>query len=152
MLLGLRNIVSSKEDWHYLIFYDIDRDITEHEKDMIEALFTVRKLSYMLYKTVNGYHIICLTPVNAFMWSEVFVALKQHFHSYYSGNVIRVSRKKDEVQKLVAINTTNGEVIPNLYNIYATRFSYEKMNWVRVTSKYLLVFDKYRTVKGENNE
>lgn len=146
-LIGLRNIVCTKEDWYYLIFYDIDNPITQEQIDKIDYVMQGAGVSYMLYKTKHGYHVVGITPLNAEYWADIFQSLKDTFHSYYSGNVIRLSRKKDEQQELIVCNTTYGEVIPNLYNLYCDRFGLKKLPWTRETSKYLLVFEKYRSVK-----
>lgn len=146
-LIGLRNITCTKEDWYYLVFYDIDKPITQYELELIDNKCGAHKLSYILYRTKNGYHFVSLTPVNAYDWGYIFTGIKEIFYSYYSGNVIRLSRKKDEIQELIVCNTTYGEVIPNLYNLYCDRFNLKKMSWNRETSKYLLVFEKYRSMK-----
>lgn len=146
-LIGLRNIVCTKEDWHYLLFYDIDKPITQKEIDYIDYVTDKYHISYLLYRTKHGYHVVGLTPLDIQKWALSFSALKYAFHSYYSGNVIRLSRKQDETQELITYNKQYGEIIPNLYNLYCDRFGLKKMAWNRETSKYLLVFEKYRSVK-----
>lgn len=146
-LIGLRNITCTKEDWYYLVFYDIDRPITQSEIDALDNYLQEKEISYVLYKTKHGHHLVCLSPINALYWGIIFTQIKGMFQSYYSGNVIRLSRKKDEIQELIVCNTTYGEVIPNLYNLYCDRFNLKKMPWNRETSKYLLVFEKYRSAK-----
>lgn len=146
-LIGLRHDVIAKDDIYYLIFYDIDHDITEDEIERIDYVMLKLKIAYMLIKTKNGYHIIGLSPLTAWQWSEVFLILKGMFHSYYGGIIIRLSRKKEEIQTLTAIKESYGEVIPNLYNLYASRFGLQKKEWKKEFAKYLLVFEKYRTEK-----
>src|SRR5574342_625639 len=80
-LLGLRNIVCTKDDWYYLVFYDIDREITEQEIEYIRETMFYYKISYILYKTKHGVHFIGLTPVNAEVWAKLFTALKNKFNS-----------------------------------------------------------------------
>lgn len=145
MLIGLRNIAQMANDFKELLFYDIDRQITLEELQKIKELMQQWNLSYILYSTKHGYHLVSLTPVNQMSWGSMFTQLKLLFNCYYSGKTIRLSRKKDETQTLIDLNTTNGEVIPNLYNIYATRFNYESMPWNKNTTKYLLHFEKYRS-------
>lgn len=143
-MLGLRHIVCTKEDWYYLLFYDIDKPITQNEIDKLDDIMEYYHCSYLLYKTKNGHHIVGLTPLNIEWYAKIFSNIKYLFNSYYSGDVIRLSRKKDEQQELIIKNTTYGEIIPNLYNLYASRFNYEKMPWIKETAKYLLVFERYR--------
>ena len=148
-ILGLRKPVCAKEDWYYLVFYDIDKEkeLTQSDLEQINMIMLTHKCSYLVYKTKHGYHIIGLTPLTAIQWANTFTALKFYFQSYYSGDTIRLSRKKDETQVLVRKVTEFGEVIPNLYNLYADRFNYPKLPWTRETAKYLLVFEKYRSEK-----
>jgi hypothetical protein len=145
-LLGLRHDVVKKEEIVYLLFYDIDTP----RDDIISVVDNVMKayaISYFLIKTKNGYHVIGLTPLSALKWARAFTDLQLLFNSYYGGIIIRLSRKPQEVQELLAYNFDYGEVIPNLYNLYAPRFNMEKRHWVKELAKYLLVFEKYRTDK-----
>lgn len=147
-LLGLRNIVCSKEDWHYLVFYDIDRPIGTLDIVAIDEIMQTNQIAYILYKSKSGVHFVGFTPVDALTWAMIFTQLKLRFKEYYSGNVIRISQKEGEVQQLIKLEISGREVIPNLYNLYAKRFSLPKMPWVKEGSKYLLVFEKYRSVKA----
>lgn len=146
-LIGLRHDIVGHEEIKYLLFYDIDRPVTQPELDNVDYLMNKFRIAYMLYRTKNGHHIIGLTPLDALKWSEIFTALKYIFHSYYGGVVIRLSRKKDEQQELITLNEHYGEVVPNLFNLYADRFGLKKKHWIKETSKYLLVFEKYRSMK-----
>jgi len=147
-LMGLRFDVVAKDDIYYVILYDIDKEqLDQHEIEAIDNIMHLHQISYLLYKTKNGYHIIGLTPLNNFQWSSVFGALKGTFHSYHGGVVIRLSRKPDENQVLIKLEETYGQVIPNLLNVFATRFGLQKKPWKKEFSKYLLVFETYRTEK-----
>lgn len=143
--IGLRFDVIAKDDVYYLLFYDIDADITPEQDAMIDRIMEVHNISYILYKTKGGYHLVGLTPLNIIQHASVFAQLKRVFNSYYGGVVIRLSRKRDEEQRLIRIVGWYGEVIPNLFNLYASRFGLQKKPWNKITSKYLLVFEKYRT-------
>ena len=145
-MIGVQNIVTTKDDWFYLCFYDIDRPITQAEIDGIDYLSNKSHISYLLYRTKHGTHYIGLTPLTAIDWALIFTELKNMFKGYYSGKVIRLSRKPDEEQILLVKNTQYGEVIPNLYNLWATRFNYNKLAWNMITGKYVLVFEKYRSM------
>lgn len=146
-LIGLRNITCTKEDWYYLVFYDFDKPLTQTEIDEIDNTMHNWEISYILYRTKHGFHLVGLSPVTSSVWGSLFGYLKDLFHEYYAGQTIRLSRKKDEIQELIVCNTTYGEVIPNLYNLYCDRFNLKKMPWNRETSRYLLVFEKYRSMK-----
>jgi hypothetical protein len=148
-MLGLRHIVCAKEDWYYLVFYDIDKnnELSTNDLKIIDNIMAINSISYMIIKTKHGYHIIGLTPIAIIKHATVFMKLKTLFNSYYSGDVIRLSLKEGEHQELVMMELSYGEVIPNLYNLYAKRFNYEKRPWIKETSKYLLVFEKYRSLK-----
>lgn len=146
--IGLRHDVVMKDDIEYLLFYDIDQqELKQHELEQIDAMMKLHCLSYILYKTKNGYHVVGLTPMNVFTWASIFGAFKGVFHSYYGGIIIRLSRKPDEQQVLIQLEESYGEVIPNLYNLFCSRFNLQKKPWIKETSKHLLVFEKYRTEK-----
>lgn len=144
-LKGLRHDVITKQGIMYLVFYDIDKPITQNELDKLDDTMKEHKLAYMLIKTKHGHHLIGLTPVDAYRWGYIFTQLSEMFNGYYGGVIIRLSLKEDETQELLVRNTSYGEVIPNLSNIYANRFGYEKLEWTRQTAQYLLIFEKYRT-------
>lgn len=146
MLLGLRNIAQMKDGFRELLFYDIDRPVGINDVGFIESMCRDSRLSYILFTTKHGAHFICLTPLIRTRWAMLFDTLELHFGSYYSGKTIRISRKKDEMQNLLSINTEYGEVIPNLYNLYASRFNQPKMPWNKEDTKYLLHFEKYRSL------
>lgn len=149
MLLGLRNTAQMKDGFRELLFYDIDSNAdidTIGWLNEIDNICSWSKLSYIVYKTKHGYHFVCFTPLIPSRWGMLFEKLTSIFGGYYAGKTIRLSRKKDEVQQLIKINTTYGEVIPNLYNLYARRFNYDKMQWERSMSKYILHFERYRSL------
>lgn len=146
MQLGLRNTAQMKDKFRELLFYDIDREITQEDIEQLDSICSWSSLSYILYKTKNGHHFVCFTPLIPHRWGLLFEKLTMMFEGYYAGKTIRLSRKKDEIQTLIKINTTYGEVIPNLYNLYARRFNYDKMQWERSMSKYILHFERYRSL------
>jgi hypothetical protein len=119
--LGLRNICYSEEDIHYLIFYDIDREYTQEEFKKIDTLFKNERISYMIYSTKHGYHLIGLTPVDCYLWGHVFSLLKDWIKEKYAGNTIRLDKKEGEIKLLKHTQTNYGYVIPNLYNLILNR-------------------------------
>lgn len=147
-LVGIRCDTLAKDDVYYLVFYDIDKkELTAEQYSKIDNIMQVHNLSYILYKTKNGHHLVGLTPTNSIQHASAFSALKQTFNEYYGGIVIRINQKPEEKQELVAIRTDIGEVIPNLYNLYCDRFGLIKKPWIRALSKYILVFVRYRSEK-----
>lgn len=147
-LKGLRHDIVAKDDIYYILLYDIDYPkLNDIDLETIDSTMKLYGISYLLYKTKNGYHLIGLTPINHSQWSAVFGAMKDYFHSYYGGIVIRLSRKPDEVQELIRLELNYGEVIPNLLNVFASRFGIQKRQWKREFAKYLLIFEVYRSEK-----
>ena len=140
--IGLRNIITNenKDDWQYLIFYDVDRPITQIDKDWFSENF--RDIGSIIYSTKNGFHFVGLTPVDCFEWSVYFDKLKEKFHEYYSGQTIRLTLKKDEHQKLIMYNDKMPVAYP-LARIYEKRFN------IKFPYKftYNAVFEKYDTRK-----
>lgn len=147
-LVGIRCDTVAKDDVYYLVFYDIDKEsITSEQIMKIQEIMAIHNLSFVLYKTKHGYHVVGLTPTNMIQHASAFTALQRTFKEYYGGIVIRISQKPNEKQELIMLNETNGEVIPNLYNVFADRFGLKKKPWQRAFSKYLLVFVRYRSEK-----
>lgn len=145
--MGVRNGMITKEDRFMLLFYDVDREVTQEELTYLDKWFWRTQMSYMIYSTKHGYHIIGLTPLTPDYWAFQFIELRNMFHSDFIGQTIRLSRKSGEIQKLIKINLVNGEVVPNLYNVFASRFGYDKMFWDKENPKYKLVFETYWTAK-----
>lgn len=146
--VGIRCDTVATDDVYYLLFYDIDKpELTLEQIKGIDEMMRQYNISYILYKTKNGYHLVGLSPLNILQHGMAFHTLKKMFEQYYGGIVIRVTQKQDEQQKLVVCEQGYGEVIPNLFNVFADRFGLEKKPWVRQTSKYLLVFVRYRSDK-----
>lgn len=146
-MMGIRNGLITTEDKCFVVFYDIDREITDIEKDQIDIICRLSGMSYLMYKTKHGYHVIGLTPVDSIVWGYVFKCFRSVFHSDYIGQTIRLSRKIDEVQYLICKHVGYGEVIPNLYNAFATKLKYDKIPCDMKTLKYRLVFETYWTAK-----
>lgn len=158
-LKGLGNIAIAKDDIYYLCFYDIDTPqqfLNQAQMSCIDRNFQMANCSYLIYKTKHGFHLIGLSPLNEYWWAHTFRNFKMQFKSYYSGRTIRLSRKKDELQVLIHRELEYGEVIPNLYNLFASRFNYDKMYWTIDTKEYeektqrkhyVLLFEKYRSDK-----
>lgn len=153
---GIKNICHSRIKWKYLVFYDIDRPLTQEDLDIMDNFCKMSELSYMLYKSNHGFHLIILTPVNAINWAYIFTTFSAMFNSYYSGSTLRWKLQKDEIQELIICNTTYGEVLPNLYNLFCTRFKLTKMYWSTNPKEYEektgklwygLVFENYRSTK-----
>lgn len=101
--------------------------------------------SYLLYSTKNGYHVVGLSPSSLLKCTYVFNELDKEFGTYFSGQTIRVSLKEGEKQNLIEFKDY-GNIIPNLFNMYADRFKLPKME-VPFPKKYYLVFEKYWTDK-----
>lgn len=146
-MMGIRLDLIARDDIHYLLFYDIDRPLKQHEIDNIDSLMHLNNVSYMLFSTKHGVHLIGLTPMTHTKWASMFSAMKNMFNAYYGGIIIRLSRKQDETQELLRLEEYYGEVVPNLFNLYATRFNLQKKPWTREFSKYILQFEKYRSKK-----
>lgn len=146
-MIGIRLDVVARDDIYYCLYYDIDRELKPHEIEDIDALMHLNNISYLLFTTKHGAHLIGLTPMTHTKWASMFSVMKNMFNSYYGGIIIRLSRKKEETQVLLKIQEYYGEVIPNLFNLYASRFNLQKKPWTREFSKYILQFEKYRSKK-----
>jgi len=149
--LGMRNIVYTEDDILYLVFYDIDTDRPESlNMKALDVIFKTYHISYMLFTTKHGYHVVGLTPVNALTWAHCFTKLKQTFMEKYAGNTIRLDHKEGETKNLVYKNT-DYYVIPNLYNLILNRLDNTK-DIERIQCeppfKYRLQIENYRSFKN----
>lgn len=150
LLRGIANIVHTDTDIEYLIFYDLDREYTASEFEEIDALFKAVKISYMIYSTKHGYHIVGLTPVDAYTWGYTFSLLKKLLKEKYAGKVIRLDRKEGEIRMLKHLEISYGYVIPNLYNLIINRCENTK-DLIRMPCtppyKHRIQIEKYRSFK-----
>jgi len=149
--LGLRNICYAQDDIYYLVFYDIDRLYNDKESFELDQIFKENMMSYLVYSTKHGFHVIGLTPVDAYRWGFVFTQLKELFREKYAGNTIRLDRKEGEVKNLVHHEINYGYVIPNLYNLMLNRCDNTK-DLIRIPCKppfkHRLQIENYRSFKN----
>lgn len=150
-VIGLRNIVTIEDPlprWDYLLFYDKDDATQEDINKIIHYLDTPNmNMSYIIYRTKGGIHVIGLTPMNAENWGIVFQHLQYLTPEYYSGQTIRVSRKQNETQSLIYYNF-NYPLIYNLAMMYKKRFPEIHLEFGdKLLRNYKLVFEKYWSYK-----
>ena len=151
-MMGINNHVTDKEHWSYLLFYDIDN----HDIDLnkLYEILDLFEISYLVYKTKNGYHVIGLTPItSASRWGYMFDILQKQFPEYYNGQTIRIWRKKDETQELLHWNISYP-VISNLLQKFEKRFNENIKTILGLGSitftkeKWYLIHEFYWTLKG----
>ncbi len=154
-IIGLRNIITDGKQWKYLLFYDVDNPSEADIAKLIDSL-NFWNISYIIYKTKAGIHIIGLTPLKIEQHASIFSELQSIVPEYYSGQTIRLSRKQGEKRELIFYNL-DYPIILNLYSIYEKRFLglkewyNEKQKKLLVESVFVdnwrLVFEKYWTSK-----
>jgi hypothetical protein len=145
--IGLRNIVTSKSDWKYLLPYEID---THDENKLYQILdvFDRLDISYIAYKSLNGYHFVGLSPLTAQQWGNYFTYLQNRVPEYFSGQTLRLSLKENEKQELIKFNF-NHPFLQKLTFMYCRRFNIDKSN-IPVYGEppnYTSVFERYWTTK-----
>lgn len=102
--LGLTNVVMHRtepKECKELLFYDIDQK-DEHYAVELKRLLDKMQTSYIIYWTKNGLHAVGLTPLEPIQRGAYFQHLKDYFHEFYGGQVIRLSNKEGEVRELFA--------------------------------------------------
>jgi hypothetical protein len=148
-IIGLRNIVTNGRKWKYLIFYDVDNPSEGDIKNIIDFM-EQSQVSYIIYSTKHGIHVIGLTPLNAMKWASMHNGLLGLVPEYFSGQTIRVSLKECEKQELIYWNL-NYPFMTNLYLIYAKRFGLKELvNNITTAipqTEWHLVFEKYWSKK-----
>lgn len=145
--IGLRNIVTSKSDWKYLMLYEIDG----HDQSKLQhviSMFECMQTSFISYKSLNGYHFVGLTPINALTWGNYFQKLQNRIAEYFSGQTLRVSLKEGEKQELVNYSF-RYPYLQRLARMYIRRFNIEESNIPHFgeSPDYSCVFEKYWTGK-----
>jgi len=148
-MMGINNHVTDKEHWNYLLLYDID----SHDIDLniLRNLLDSFEVSYLVYKTKNGYHVVGLTPIpTAKQWGIMFDDLQKLFPEYYNGQTIRIWRKKDEIQEFMFCNL-KYPVISNLLQKFEKRFNWSiNRNELPIFTKehWYLIHEIYWTLKA----
>ena len=151
MMLGLRNIVTNGKQWKYLLFYEIDNP-SEGDIKILHDLLESFRISYIVYSTKAGLHAVGLSYMDCHSWSTVFTLAQMSIPEYYSGQTIRVSRKKGEKQELLFYNLDH-ELMLNLLHMYARRFpelqTSNYLNWINegMPKIWHLVPEKYWSYK-----
>lgn len=145
--IGLRNIVTSKTDWRYLMLYEIDGHDTTTYLDVISQ-FQRMETSFISYKTLNGYHFVGLTPMNAQTWGNYFQRLQNTVPEYFSGQTLRISLKEGEKQE-ACYYTFRYPYLQRLARMYIRRFKIEESEipYFGESPNYSCVFEKYWTGK-----
>lgn len=145
-IIGLRNIITNGKEWKYLIFYDVDNPSEGDIKNIIDFM-EIQQVSYIIYSTKHGIHLIGLTPLNAIKWVSIHNGLLGLVPEYFSGQTIRVSLKEGEKQELIMTNL-HYPLITNLYKIYRKRFDIPDIQFMELMIEdYHLVFEKYWSKK-----
>ena len=145
--IGLRNIVTSKTEWKRLFFYEIDG---HSKKNLNEILFLGESLqmSYISYKSKNGFHFVGLTPISATLEGYYHDYVQKIKPEYFSGQTIRMSLKEGEKQKLIDYSF-EYPYLERLASVYMRRFNIHKEDIIIHDNPpiYTCVFEKYRTDK-----
>jgi hypothetical protein len=145
--IGLRNIVTSKNDWKRTIIYEIDTH-EEHEMNLLTSLFRSMRTSFVCYKTANGFHAVGLSPVTATQEGLWHDRLQRIIPEYFSGQTIRLSLKEGEKQELVDYSFS-FPYLERLSSIYIKRFDIPKSEIpiYGEPPRYSAVFEKYWSEK-----
>src|SRR5207253_5791385 len=99
--VGLETVVYSVEGIKYLFAGDFDNGHYDVQTAKTFVKFLEKWISFVQYTTLNGFHIIGLTPLDALQWGMLFHAYQNAISKMYDGRIIRLSLKKDEKQKLM---------------------------------------------------
>ena len=141
--LGVRNVCLNRitEQWQYLLFWETDTMDVPY--DVTDAFLG---MSYVCYSTKHGAHWVGLTPLEPEGWGVRFQQLRDASHNHkYAGQTIRLSRKRDEKQRLLHYNF-QYKTIMNLYQIYQKRFSITETP-MHLLNDYACIYEWYRSQK-----
>lgn len=145
--VGLRNIATSKNDWKYLLLYEIDGHDESKCLSIISLLSRI-ETSFVVYKTRGGFHFVGLSLMNAQQWGYNFQRLQNTCPEYFSGQTLRLTLKENENQELIHYSF-RYPYLERLANVYIKRFNIPKENipLFGAPLKYVCVFEKYWTEK-----
>ncbi len=145
--IGLRNIVTAKTHWRYLLLYEVD---SHEESDIISVLDVFRRIetSFIAYKTKHGAHVVGLSPLDSQQWGYWFGLLQRRKPEYFSGQTLRLSLKENEKQELIELNL-RYPYLERLARMYFKRFDIKSENIALYHNPpvYSCVFEKYWTGK-----
>lgn len=145
--IGLRNIVTSKTEWKYLMLYEVD---SHEERDCLAVIsqYSRMAISWIAYKTKNGFHFVGLTPQDAQQWGFYFERMQRIIPEYFSGQTLRLSLKEGEKQELIHYSF-RYPYIERLAQVYIKRFNIPKENipLYGAPLNYNCVFEKYWSQK-----
>lgn len=143
--LGLKNLVVSATDFKYLLFYELDTTSADDYYKLINA-FEPFPISYIIYTTKNGFHVMGLTPINAQQWGNWFQSLSNFFKEYYGGQTLRWSAKSHEQQNLLYASF-NYPYVGKLVECIAKRFNIKDIPQFGRTYDHAYTIEKYWSEK-----
>lgn len=94
---AVKNTTTNKEKWFYHLFYDFDGiKLSNDQISWIDRFMKTQEMSYILRHTMNGYHLIGLTPIDSQQWGLCFNILQKEFPTYHDGQAIRITKKMQD--------------------------------------------------------
>lgn len=92
---AVKNTTTNKEKWFYHLFYDFDGlELSYNDIDWIVKLMKAREISFILRKSLHGYHLIGLTPMDSYKWGLLFSIFQNTYPTYHDGQAIRITQKE----------------------------------------------------------
>jgi hypothetical protein len=92
---AVKNTTTDKQKWYYHLFYDFDGiKLSPNDINWIVSFMKERAMSFILRKTMHGYHLIGLTPVDSYVWGCSFSIMQATYPTYHDGQAIRITKKE----------------------------------------------------------
>lgn len=144
---AVKNTTTTKEKWYYHLFYDFDGIVLkEHDVNYLVSMSLARAMSFILRKTMHGYHYIGLTPLDSEMWGKLFAELQNRFPTYHDGQAIRITKKMQDEFITVAENYDYPYVL-NLAKLFA-KFNKDGFNGNEIKQQWYVLL--YYTTNKKN--
>lgn len=140
---AVKNTTTNKEKWFYHLFYDFDGiKLSSVQIEWINRFMITQEMSYLLRHTMNGYHLIGLTPVDSQQWGLCFNQLQTVFPTYHDGQAIRITKKMQDEFITVAQNYHFPFVLNLLKLFDKSAFKIYSMNKEKaiLTQWYVLLY------------
>lgn len=92
---AVKNTTTDKKKWYYHLFYDFDGiQLSSYDIEKIVKMCKIREISFILRKSLHGYHFIGLTPLDSSKWGLLFSMMQDTYPTYHDGQAIRITQKE----------------------------------------------------------
>lgn len=120
---AVKNTTTNKEKWFYHLFYDFDNlHLSYNDIDWIVKLMKAREISFILRKSLHGYHLIGLTPLDSYKWGLLFSMFQSTYPTYHDGQALRIT-KKEIGEFIIIADNYDYPFVTNLAKLFSSGYA-----------------------------